>query len=106
MNDRNAERLASFKRLTPEQRDYDRFVARRIPFGADWQPETKGGMRMADEIFDCDNESRGCTCMMAAPCSFCTGLTEVEADILWNDGMDAMLKHRRAREQEQQAAGF
>lgn len=68
---KNEEKLKIWYSMTREQRDYDRFVARRIPYGASWIPETANGRVMRDEMTDDDNENRGCSCMYCAPCSFC-----------------------------------
>jgi hypothetical protein len=40
----------------------------------------------------------GCTCHTNAPCVFCTSLTEEEADIMWNGGMEALKKYWKERE--------
>ena len=63
----NAEALAIWNRLTPAQRDYDRFVGRRIPEGASWRAETEAGQMLKDEILAVDS----CSCHISAPCSFC-----------------------------------
>lgn len=105
MGDRNAERLAIFNNMTPEKRDYDRFVARRIPHGASIAPETEAGRRMQADMLNRGIEDRGCSCMYYAPCDFCLSLTEEEANILWNDGMQAMLRHRRQQETAGPTAG-
>ena len=63
----NTEALAIWNRLTPAQRDYDRFVARCIPDGASWRAETSAGQMLKDEILTVD----GCSCHISAPCSFC-----------------------------------
>jgi hypothetical protein len=97
MNSHNAEKLAIFNRMTPEQRDYDRFVARRIPFGASTTPETENGRRMRDAMNDRMNDERGCSCHIIAPCSWCAELTEEEADAYWNGGIVAVQKLRRER---------
>lgn len=68
-------RLAIWRNLTPEQRDYDRFVAGVIPQGASWLPETEWGRnegrsRLAAMISD---ECQGCTCFRNPPCAHCEG---------------------------------
>ena len=63
----NTEALAIWNRLTPTQRDYDRFVGRRIPEGASWRAETSAGQMLKDEILAVDC----CSCHISAPCSFC-----------------------------------
>lgn len=91
-------KMAAWRRLTPGQRDYDRFVARRIPAGASWGPETDAGWRMREEMVDPDNSERGCSCMIVAPCSWCESLTEEETDLYWNGGTEAVRRHRTAQE--------
>ena len=63
----NTEALSIWNRLTSAQRDYDRFVGRRIPEGASWRAETSAGQVLKDEILATDS----CTCHISAPCSFC-----------------------------------
>ncbi len=59
--------LEAWQKLTPAQRDYDRFVGRRIPEGASWRAETKSGQMLKDELLATDS----CSCHISAPCSFC-----------------------------------
>jgi len=59
--------LEAWQKLTPAQRDYDRFVARSIPEGASWIAETKSGQMLKDELLATDS----CSCHISAPCSFC-----------------------------------
>ena len=94
--------LAIWRRMTPADRDYDRFVARRVPAGATFEAETEGGKRLRDGMLDKSDEARGCSCHYSAPCSFCMSMTEEEADIAWGQGVDAMLKFRHSREAEGQ----
>jgi len=61
------EMMEIWNRLTPAQRDYDRFVGRRIPEGASWRAETSAGQVLKDEILAIDS----CTCHISAPCSVC-----------------------------------
>lgn len=42
----------------------------------------------------------GCTCFICAPCSFCENLTEEEANIYFNGGLEALLKYQREHEDE------
>jgi hypothetical protein len=48
-----------------------------------------------------DDRPQGCSCHTCAPCSFCTSLTEEEADIAWNGGSDAVWAYRRQKETEE-----
>lgn len=67
-------RLRIWRNMTPEQRDYDRFVARQIPEGATWGAETEGGRAAEaerDRLLDGDYEPQGCSCHLSAPCSWC-----------------------------------
>jgi hypothetical protein len=64
--------LRHWNALTPEQRDYDRFVARRIPHGASKAPETEDGAKMRDAMYDRASGERGCSCHISPPCSWCT----------------------------------
>jgi hypothetical protein len=61
------EKLAIWHRMTPERRDYDRLVARRIPQGASWTPETNM-VAPTEREYDDD---RGCSCHISAPCGWC-----------------------------------
>lgn len=68
----NADAMAIWRSLTPQQRDYDRFVARKIPFGASWRAETSAGQMLKDEIMMADlSNSECCSCHVSAPCSHC-----------------------------------
>lgn len=71
--------LRIWRSLTPEQRDYDRFVARRIPYGASSTPETEAGQMWASEMVDPDNAQRGCSCHISPPCSWCVSQYEEES---------------------------
>jgi len=53
-------RAAAYKRLTPEQKAYDRVVDPLGAYHTDFQ--------------------QGCSCHICAPCSFCVSMTEEEAD--------------------------
>lgn len=64
------ERLRLWESLTPEQRDYDRFVARRIPEGAGWLAETEGGRELLRER-DRARMDGECTCHISPPCWVC-----------------------------------
>jgi len=64
--------LRIWNSLTPKQRDYDRFVARRIPLGASKAPETADGVKMRNAMYDRENDERGCSCHISPPCSWCT----------------------------------
>jgi len=69
---KQTEMLEIWRKLTPEQRDYDRFVGRRIPFGASWRAETLSGQMLKDEIVNSDYSNNDCcSCHISAPCSFC-----------------------------------
>ena len=72
--------LRIWRNMTPAQRDYDRFVARKIPQGATWGPETAAG-REAEQFrrMDDEAEAEGCSCHLSAPCSYCTRDIEEEA---------------------------
>lgn len=69
--------------MTPEQRDYDRFVARSIPQGARMYAETEGGRQMQaerDRLMDEAEDAAGCSCHISPPCGYCTRETdEVDA---------------------------
>lgn len=65
---KQTEMLEIWRKLTPERRDYDRFVGRRIPKGASWRAETEAGQVLKDEIL-----TDSCSCHISAPCSFCLG---------------------------------
>jgi len=96
--------------MTPEDRDYDRFVAKRIPPGASREPETIGGRRMLEELDGKGRESRypdGCSCHMMAPCSFCVRLTEDQVDRLWNGKStnDEIIEEWRQEDEEAEIAG-
>jgi len=52
--------------------------------------ETAGGLAAKRAMLDRDNEERGCSCHLSAPCSWCESLTEEEASAVWNGGMDAL----------------
>lgn len=72
--EKRAKRLAIWRGMTPEARDYDRFVARQIPYGATWSAETKGGLEMQadlDRLMDEIEDEGGCSCHIAPPCSWC-----------------------------------
>lgn len=73
------ETMRIWRRLTPAQRDYDRFVARRIPAGASWGAETEGGRASEaarDARTDGDDTFSGCSCHINPPCQFCTSKSE------------------------------
>lgn len=68
------ERLRIWNKMTPEERDYDRFIAGQIPQGANWAPETtwgrrEGRSRLAEMVGDCG----GCSCHRNPPCAHCEG---------------------------------
>lgn len=62
--------------LTPQERDYDRMVAGKIPAGASWALET----REAQDEWDRRASQRedegidGCSCHLHPPCSYCVGV--------------------------------
>jgi hypothetical protein len=73
--------LRIWNNMTPEQRDYDRFVARSIPEGAYRGAETEGGRRAEaerDKMFDDAYEEGGCYCHLCPPCGWCTRDVEEE----------------------------
>ena len=65
--------LAIWRGLTPEQRDYDRFVAGQIPQGASWLPETDWGWNEGSERRHSmiSGECGGCSCHINPPCWHC-----------------------------------
>ena len=64
----NEDKLKIWRNMTPAQRDYDRKVAKQIPAGASWEPETSmNGTGSQDQ-----DQDRGCYCHIVAPCSVCT----------------------------------
>lgn len=71
-------------RLTPAQRDYDRLVAKRIPKGATWYPETEAGLRYMQELRerreeqDMLDDEGICSCHIAPPCRHCETLAMEE----------------------------
>jgi hypothetical protein len=68
-------RLAIWRNLTPEERDYDRFVAGQIPQGASWLPETAWGrdegLARRQSMISGDGECGGCSCHINPPCWHC-----------------------------------
>jgi len=73
--------LRIWRSMKPEQRDYDRFVARRIPEGATWGAETEAARASEAErerLIDEDGEPESCSCHRSAPCSWC--LTQSDPD--------------------------
>ena len=66
-----------WKRMTPKQRDYDRFVGV-IPPGASWVCETEEGAKVLEErrkdrglsVYEV-----GCTCHINPPCDYCVRLS-------------------------------
>ncbi len=71
---KKTEMLEIWRKLTPAQRDYDRFVARCIPEGASWRAETIDGQMLKDKIVNSDfSNNECCSCHISAPCSFCLG---------------------------------
>ena len=50
-------------------------------------------MRLISDAHRMYDEGYSCSCHTMPPCSFCTSLTEEEADILWNDGIDGLTKY-------------
>ncbi len=72
--------LEIWKSMTPEQRDYDRYVGQ-IPFGQNRVPETEGGRLALEQRAEQRREERGeCSCHIRPPCSFCTDGPNEEAD--------------------------
>jgi hypothetical protein len=67
-------RLEIWNSMTPEQRDYDRYMGK-IPRGASWNPETNDGARAIEERQSERGYSvyeEGCSCHINPPCSYCT----------------------------------
>lgn len=64
--------LTRWKRMTPQKRDYDRFVGR-IPRGASWTCETQEGSAAIRDRAERDEElgQVGCSCHINPPCNFC-----------------------------------
>jgi hypothetical protein len=88
MNAHNAERLAIWNCLTPEQRDADRFINGQIPYGATRAPETDAGRQWKAEAVE--RGKTECTCHINPPCKWCTSLTQEEADLLDREGPAAI----------------
>lgn len=81
--------IHTWRAMTPEQRDYDRLIAGRVPQAvlragmhavgfvggmAAWTPETAHGRELAKRYAKLDDDALdevGCTCMRSAPCSWC-----------------------------------
>jgi len=53
------------------------------------------------------NNGYGCSCHSMPPCSFCTSMTEEEANIFWNEGMYGLEQYWKSRHElpEQPSAG-
>jgi hypothetical protein len=68
-------RLTIWRNLTPEQRDYDRFVAGQIPQGASWLAETDWGREQGrarlEAMVTYDDKCQGCACHRNPPCFHC-----------------------------------
>lgn len=71
-------RLAIWNRMTPEQRDYDRFVAGVIPQGASRAAETQWGREEGYARLRAMTGEDSCSCHISAPCSYCESLVECE----------------------------
>jgi hypothetical protein len=70
---KNEMRLKIWRNMTPEQRDYDRFVGK-IPFGASWSCETEEGQKNLEERRESRGMSvyeEGCSCHICPPCNYC-----------------------------------
>jgi hypothetical protein len=72
---KQARRLRIWNEMTPERRDYDRFIAGQIPQGASWVAETPWGRlegaRRLEAMTNFDHECQGCTCFRNPPCFHC-----------------------------------
>jgi hypothetical protein len=68
-----------WKRMSPKDRDYDRYVGR-IPYGASMRYETDEGQRAADQRANQRDEEkeRSCSCHINPPCSYCENNPEIE----------------------------
>lgn len=66
-------RLRIWTALTPDQRDYDRFVAGVIPQGASWVAETAWGREHGrTRLYSMtDYACGGCSCHINPPCYHC-----------------------------------
>lgn len=102
LTDRQRRQSEIWRNLTPEQRDYDRFVARRVPSHLPawekWAPETEFGRQFDAKRCSSDEQDLfeiGCTCMISPPCGFCTQLTEEEVDMLDNGATREEIRARR-----------
>ena len=89
MSNRREQLLESWNRLTPQQRDYDRYVGK-IPVGASWECETEEGQKVLEERrkergLSCYEQ--GCSCHIDPPCSYCTRRADGdEGEALINTG--------------------
>lgn len=103
MNKHDEQLLCIWRSLTPAQRDYDRFVARRVPHCVPplerGIAETAGGAIDEAAMRDPSNDERGCSCHLTPPCDFCLSLTEEEADAFWSGGMSALRILRNTQSQ-------
>lgn len=65
--------LEIWNRMTPQERDYDRFVGK-IPTGASWNCETEEGKEALERRRDDRGYSvyeEGCSCHINPPCGYC-----------------------------------
>ena len=66
------QQLEIWYRMTPEQRDYDRYVGQ-IPAGCSRAMETGSGrLAVIQRDLQRREESEGCSCHIRPPCSHCT----------------------------------
>ena len=61
--------------MTPAQRDYDRFVARQIPYGLPPGEAYRNETGMVSAGWDDDAEP-SCSCHISPPCSYCLSADE------------------------------
>jgi len=75
-------KLEIWASMTPQQRDYDRFMGV-IPPGASWICETQEGKdavknRIEEKGLSCYEQ--GCSCHISPPCSYCTRTIDEEEE--------------------------
>ncbi len=71
--------LFTWNRMTPQQRDYDRYLGV-IPQGASWKCETpkgKAAVRERNKQLSSERFEEDCTCHINPPCGRCVRSEEV-----------------------------